>query len=87
MGGSYHDYEKEKEYSDNVIITLFIAFIIGIFVLLFSESYLIAGIISVSFYIIMIYYFLKTIKKEINNNGFKRLGISYKCSKKRTRRT
>ena len=63
MGGSYHDYEKEKEYSDNVIITLFIAFIIGIFVLLFSESYLIAGIISVSFYIIMIYYFTKNYQK------------------------
>ena len=59
MGGSYHDYEKEKEYSDNIVVTFFIGFIIGIFVLLFSESYLIAGIISVSFYVIMIYYFTK----------------------------
>jgi len=59
MGGSYHDYEKEKEYSDNIVVTFFIGFIIGIFVLLFSESYLIAGIISVSFCVIMIYYFTK----------------------------
>jgi len=59
MGGSYRDYEKEKEYSDNIIITFIIAFIIGIFVLLFSESYLIAGIVSVSFIVTMIYYFTK----------------------------
>jgi len=51
--------KKKKEYSDNIIITFFIGFIIGIFVLLFLESYLITGIVSISFIVIMIRYFSK----------------------------